>query len=124
MEFSAEKFLKNHFFKKFHGIFRGKNVRKNCPRFYESVNFGQNGFIKSAPEPPSPHAHVQKDLAAAAAKSPELGCRKPVRGADMSGSRERTFVCDFPNCNKTYLKSSHLKAHYRVHTGKNIDVYG
>jgi hypothetical protein len=38
MEFSAEKVSKNHFFKKFSGIFRGKslsaekNVRKIGPR--------------------------------------------------------------------------------------------
>ena len=33
-------------------------------------------------------------------------------------TRKRAFLCSYPNCGKTYLKSSHLKAHIRIHTGK------
>jgi hypothetical protein len=38
----------------------------------------------------------------------------------LTQAKSRNHVCPYVECNKSYLKSSHLKAHIRIHTGKYI----
>lgn len=49
-----------------------------------------------------------------------LPTEKNILPVDLSG-RPKPFVCRHPGCEKCYYKSSHLKAHYRTHTGRVVE---
>lgn len=50
--------------------------------------------------------------------SPAKISNPPSPTSSSDDDRPKPFVCDFKGCTKMYYKSSHLKAHMRVHTGE------
>ena len=50
--------------------------------------------------------------------TPDSSSTMSVASQNLCLSQRKAYKCDYPNCSKTYYKSSHLKVHQRIHTGK------
>ena len=89
-------------------------ARHTPPPPYSNTNYSSFSPCSSSSASLSPPIPVpsRSEISSSPVKS------KYNRRNNPELEKRRTHHCDFPGCTKVYTKSSHLKAHQRIHTGK------
>ncbi|XP_070552217.1 Krueppel-like factor 5 isoform X2 [Ptychodera flava] len=78
----------------------------------------KKGLHENTYRPPPPYP---VSLGFTAGNTTNSSLTKPVkfnRKNNPELDKRRIHFCDYPRCTKVYTKSSHLKAHQRIHTGE------